>query len=75
MRERLISAAVLVPVVVVVFLLGQPWLTLGLALLAGLAALEVARLLVGRGLPGRARHPGGGSTAGSAGHGLGGCAR
>ena len=51
MRERLISAAVLVPVVIAVFLLGQPWLTLGLAAVAGLAALEVARLLVGAGFP------------------------
>jgi len=51
MRERLISAAVLVPVVVVVFLLGQPWLTLGLAIVAGLAAIEAARLLVAAGFP------------------------
>ena len=46
-QQRLISAAVLVPVVVVVFLLGQPWLTLGIAVVAGLAAL--------RGLPAAAR--------------------
>ena len=32
MQQRLISAAVLVPVVLVVFLLGQPWLTLGIAI-------------------------------------------
>jgi phosphatidate cytidylyltransferase len=51
MRQRLISAAVLVPVVIVVFLLGQPWLTLGLALLSGFVALEVARLLAGAGFP------------------------
>jgi phosphatidate cytidylyltransferase len=50
MRERLISAAVLVPVVVIVFLLGDPWLTLGIAALAGLAAIETCRLLRGAGL-------------------------
>ena len=38
MRERLISAAILVPVVVIVFLLGDPWLTLGIAALAGVGA-------------------------------------
>ncbi len=40
MVQRLISGAVLVPVVVVLFVLGPPWLTLGLALLAALAAYE-----------------------------------
>jgi phosphatidate cytidylyltransferase len=49
MRQRLISAAVLVPVVVIVFLLGDPehqgWLIGGLALLAGAAAFETSRLL------------------------------
>jgi phosphatidate cytidylyltransferase len=44
-QQRLIGAAVLVPVVVVVFLLGQPWLTLAIALLAGFAAYETARLV------------------------------
>lgn len=51
MRERLISAAVLVPVVVAVFLLGDPWLTLAIAILAGLAAIEAARLVTAAGLP------------------------
>ena len=51
MRERGIGAAILVPVVVVVFLLGQPWLTFGVAALALLAALEASRLLRGAGLP------------------------
>src|SRR5688572_4207223 len=51
MRERVISAAVLVPVVAIVFLLGTPWLTLGIALLALLASVEVIRLLVRTGLP------------------------
>lgn len=51
MRERLSSAAVLVPTVVVVFLLGQPWLTLGVALVAFLAAIEAFRLIRAAGLP------------------------
>jgi phosphatidate cytidylyltransferase len=51
MQQRLISAAVMVPIVLVVFLLGQPWLTLGLAIVAGLAAAEAARLLAAAGLP------------------------
>lgn len=50
MRQRLISAAVLVPVVVIVFLAGQPWLTLGIALLAALAAYETAQLVRRAGL-------------------------
>src|SRR4051794_3773024 len=45
MQQRLISAAVLVPVVVIAFLLGQPWLTLFIGILAGLAAFETARLV------------------------------
>ncbi len=50
MRERGIGAAILVPVVVVVFLLGQPWLTLGVAALAAVAAVEATRLLRSAGL-------------------------
>ncbi len=54
MRQRLISAAVLVPVVVIVFLLGDPehgvWLIGGVALLAAAAAFETSRLLRGAGL-------------------------
>ncbi len=50
MRQRLISAAVLVPVVVVVFLLGDPWLVLGIALVAGAAAYETAALLGAAGI-------------------------
>jgi phosphatidate cytidylyltransferase len=50
-QQRLVSAAVLVPVVVVVFLLGQPWLTLGLAALAAAGGVEAARLLAAAGLP------------------------
>lgn len=45
MRQRLISAAVLVTVVVVVFLAGQPWLTIGIAALAGVAAYECSGLI------------------------------
>ena len=45
MRERGLGAAILVPVVAAAFLLGQPWLTLGVAALAALAGLEAARLL------------------------------
>jgi len=45
MRQRLISAAVLVTVVVIVFLLGQPWLTLFIAALAAAAAWETAQLV------------------------------
>ena len=51
MRERAISAVVIAAVVVVVFLLGQPWLTLGIAALALLAAVEVFRLLPPAGFP------------------------
>jgi phosphatidate cytidylyltransferase len=50
-RQRVVSAAVLVPVVVIVFLLGQPWLTLGIAVLAALAGIEAFRLLAAAGLP------------------------
>jgi phosphatidate cytidylyltransferase len=51
MRQRVVSAAVLVPVVVVVYLLGQPWLTLGIAALAAGAGLEAFRLLALAGMP------------------------
>jgi phosphatidate cytidylyltransferase len=50
MRQRLISASVLVPVAVGVFLLGQPWLTLALALLGGVAAYEAVQLVRRAGL-------------------------
>ncbi|MEP7360095.1 MAG: phosphatidate cytidylyltransferase [Chloroflexota bacterium] len=55
MRTRLISAAVLVPVVVVLFWLGAPWLTLGICLLGALAAYETVQLLRSAGLGGSAR--------------------
>lgn len=50
MRQRLISAAVLVPVVVIVFVAGQPWLNLGIGLLALLAAWEASALVARAGL-------------------------
>jgi phosphatidate cytidylyltransferase len=51
MRERAISAVVIAAVVIVFFLLGQPWLTFGIAALALLAAIEVFRLLPPAGFP------------------------
>jgi len=51
MRERAISAVVIAVVVIVFFLLGQPWLTFGIAALALLAAIEVFRLLPPAGFP------------------------
>jgi phosphatidate cytidylyltransferase len=50
-RTRLISAAVLVPVVVIVLWAGRPWLSLAVALLALLAAWEAAQLVRAAGLP------------------------
>ena len=51
MRERAISAVAIAAVVIVFFLLGQPWLTFGIAALSLLAALEVFRLLPAAGFP------------------------
>ena len=51
MRTRLISAAVLVPVVVIVFWAGRPWISLAVALLALLIAWETAQLVRAAGLP------------------------
>jgi phosphatidate cytidylyltransferase len=51
MRERAISAVVIAAVVITFFLLGQPWLTLGLAALSLLAAVEVFKLLPPAGFP------------------------
>ncbi|MEA2677116.1 MAG: phosphatidate cytidylyltransferase [Chloroflexota bacterium] len=51
MRTRLISAAVLVPVVVILFWLGRPWISLAVALLAILVAWETTRLVRAAGLP------------------------
>ncbi len=51
MRERAISAVVIAVVVIITFVAGQPWLTLGIAALAFVAALEVFRLLPPAGFP------------------------
>lgn len=51
MLTRLLSAAVLVPVVVVLFMFGDPWLTLGIAVLAAFAGWEIAQLFRQAGLP------------------------
>jgi phosphatidate cytidylyltransferase len=51
MRERAISAASIAIVVIVFFLAGQPWLTIGIAALALLAAVETFRLLPSAGFP------------------------
>ncbi|CAN5755503.1 phosphatidate cytidylyltransferase [soil metagenome] len=52
LRQRLLSAAILAPVVVLVFLAGEPWLTFGVAVLALIAVHETFRLLARAGLPG-----------------------
>jgi phosphatidate cytidylyltransferase len=49
MYQRLIGAAVLVPVVIIVFAAGDPWLTFGIAALSAVAAFETARLMLAAG--------------------------
>jgi phosphatidate cytidylyltransferase len=51
MRTRLISAAVLVPAVALVFWFGHPFILFGVLLLTALAAYEVASLVRAAGLP------------------------
>jgi phosphatidate cytidylyltransferase len=51
MRQRLISAAVLVPIVVIVFLAGDPWIAIAIAALGALAAYETAVLVRTAGMP------------------------
>jgi phosphatidate cytidylyltransferase len=51
MRQRLISAAVLVPLVVLIFLAGQPFISSGVVVLTVLAAYETSRLLTLANLP------------------------
>lgn len=51
MRERAISAAAIAVAVIAAFALSQPWLTIGIASLALLAAVEVFRLLPSAGFP------------------------
>jgi phosphatidate cytidylyltransferase len=50
MRTRLISAGVLVPIVVVLFVIGDVWLALGIAVLSAFVAYEAAQLLRKAGL-------------------------
>ncbi|MFI5291926.1 MAG: phosphatidate cytidylyltransferase [Candidatus Limnocylindrales bacterium] len=50
LRARLVSAAILIPLVVIVLFLGQPWLGLLIVVVAGLAAREVFPLLRGAGI-------------------------
>jgi phosphatidate cytidylyltransferase len=52
LRVRLLSAAVLIPIVALILLAGQPWLGLLILLLAALAAREVFALLAAAGTPG-----------------------
>lgn len=51
MSQRLTSAAVLVPVVLIVFAAGPPFIWLGIAALSAVAAYETARLVRSAGLP------------------------
>jgi len=51
MQQRLVSSIVMVPVVVGVFVLGMPWLALGVGILSVIAAMEVFRLLAAAGFP------------------------
>ena len=51
MQQRLVSSIVMVPIVVGVFLLGMPWLALGVGMLSVIAATEAFRLLGGAGFP------------------------
>jgi phosphatidate cytidylyltransferase len=50
-QQRAISALIFVPPLIVILVLGMPWITLGLGILAALAAREVFRILGGAGLP------------------------
>ena len=51
MQQRLISSLVMVPIVVGVFLLGMPWLGIGVAILSVIAATEAFKLLAAAGFP------------------------
>ena len=51
MRERAISAAIFVPILIVALLLGGPWLAALILVATGLAALEAMRLLLAAGYP------------------------
>lgn len=54
MRQRLISAAVLVPVVAILFWVGNPFLAFGIVALSAVAGYEVAQLVRRAGLPANA---------------------
>ena len=51
LRQRAISAAILIPPLVIALLLGRPWITIVIVVAAGLAAREVFQLLAGAGYP------------------------
>lgn len=51
LRERVISAAILVPPLVIALILGGPWIVAVVALATGLAAIEAYRLLRAAGYP------------------------
>ena len=51
MRTRILSAAVLVPIVVILFVIGDVWLALGIAVLSAFVAYEAAQLFRRAGLP------------------------
>ncbi|MBF6604402.1 MAG: phosphatidate cytidylyltransferase [Chloroflexi bacterium] len=51
MEQRAASAAVFVPPLLVVLLLGMPWIAIGLAALAAVGAIEVYRILDRAGIP------------------------
>ena len=51
LRQRAISAAILIPPLVIALLLGRPWITVVIVVAAGLAAREVFQLLAGAGYP------------------------
>jgi phosphatidate cytidylyltransferase len=51
LRQRAISAAVLVPPLIAILLLGGPWIVVAIVAATGLAAVEVFALLRGAGYP------------------------
>ena len=51
LRQRAISAAVLVPPLIAILLLGGPWIVIAVVAATGLAAVEVFALLRGAGYP------------------------
>lgn len=51
MQQRAVSALLFVPPLLIVLVLGMPWIALGLGILAAFAAREVFRILGGAGLP------------------------